>query len=251
MSKLNDRFLLARNKKYFRLNKKVGKAIVKYNLIDDGDKILVAVSGGKDSMTLLTALNDRIEWAPVKFEFIPVYIDPGFDDGVASGLKQFCTENDIDLHVEYTNFGVYAHSSENKKKSPCFICSWNRRKRLFELAEKFGCNKIALGHTKDDLIATLFINMCYSGNMSTMVPNQEFFKGQFRVIRPLCFLDEKEIKSFVNSTEIPVFENICPSAGVSKRDEMKVFLNSLYKGNKRVKENIFRAMSHIDTEYLL
>eukprot|EP00767_Chilomastix_cuspidata_P007673 gnl/Chilomastix_cuspidata/8433.p1 GENE.gnl/Chilomastix_cuspidata/8433~~gnl/Chilomastix_cuspidata/8433.p1 ORF type:complete len:252 (+),score=2.14 gnl/Chilomastix_cuspidata/8433:365-1120(+) len=251
MAILNDRYLLQRNKKYFRLNKLIGKAIVQYSLIEDGDKILVGVSGGKDSMTLLTSLNDRIEWAPVKFEFVPVYIDPGFDGGFASDLGSFCKANGIDLHIEYTDFGVYAHGPENKKKSPCFLCSWNRRKRLFELAEKFNCNKIALGHTKDDLIATLFINMCYRGHMSTMVPNQEFFKGKFRIIRPLCLADEKDIKSFMNSSGLPVFENICPSAGNSKRDEMKIFLKTLYNNNKRVKENIFRSMSNIEPEYLL
>lgn len=251
MSILNKRLNLDRNKKYFRLNKLVGKAICKYDLINDGDKILVGVSGGKDSITLLTSLNDRIEWAPVKFEFIPVYIDPGFEGGFSNELKEYFNDNGIDLHVEMTDFGVYAHGPENKKKSPCFLCSWNRRKRLFELADKFGCNKIALGHTKDDLIATLFINMCYGGHMSTMVPNQEFFKGQFRIIRPLCLVDEADIKSFVKSSGLPVYENVCPSAGNSKRDEIKVFLKTLYGNNKRVKENIFRSMSNVQPEYLL
>jgi tRNA 2-thiocytidine biosynthesis protein TtcA len=251
MATLNKNYHLYRNKKYFRLNKLVGKAIVKYDLIGEGDKILIGVSGGKDSITLLAALNDRVEWAPVNFEFIPVYIDPGFEGGFSEELKQFCNENDINIHIEYTDFGVYAHGPENIKKSPCFLCSWNRRKRFFELAKEFGCNKIALGHTKDDLIATLFINMSYKGEMSTMVPKQEFFKGQFEIIRPLCLADEKDIKSFINSSGLPVYENSCPSAGISKRDEMKDFLKVLYKNNKRVKENIFRSMSNYSPEYLL
>jgi len=251
MAVLNKNYLLDRNKKFFRLNKLVGKAVVKYSLINDKDRVLVAVSGGKDSTTLLACLNDRKEWVPIDFEIVPVHIDPGFDDGCAVGIKKFLNDNDIDLHVERTNFGVMAHGPENIKKSPCFICSWNRRKRLFELAKKFRCNKIALGHTKDDLIATLFVNMCYTGTMGTMVPNQEFFKGEMNIIRPLCLADENAISSFIRSSNIPVFENNCPSAGVSKRDEMKVFLKTLYGKNKRVKENIFRSMSHFSPEYLL
>ncbi|PIE75113.1 MAG: tRNA 2-thiocytidine(32) synthetase TtcA [Deltaproteobacteria bacterium] len=251
MAILNDRYLLDRNKKYFRLNKLVGKAIVKYDLIKDGDKILVGVSGGKDSITMMASLNDRVEWAPVGYKLVFVYIDPGFDGGFSSELKSFCNKNSIDIHIEYTDFGVYAHGSENLKKSPCFICSWNRRKRLFDLAEKFGCNKIALGHTKDDLIATLFINMCYRGHMSTMVPCQDFFNGRFKIIRPLCLVDEKDIKSFIKTSGLPVFKNICPSSGNSKRDEIKIFLKTLYTNNKRIKENIFRSMSNIDTDYLL
>ncbi|MDY0361840.1 MAG: ATP-binding protein [Desulforegulaceae bacterium] len=251
MAVLNKNYLLDRNKKFFRINKLVGKAVVKYNLINDKDRILVGVSGGKDSMTLLACLNDRVEWAPVDFEIVPVYIDPGFDDNCALGIKTFLSNNSINLHVEYTDFGVMAHGPENKKKSPCFLCSWNRRKRLFELANEFGCNKIALGHTKDDLIATLFINMCYTGTMGTMVPNQEFFNGKIHVIRPLCLVDEQMISGFINNSKIPVFENKCPSAGISKRDEMKVFLKSLYGKNKRIKENIFRSMSHFSPEYLL
>lgn len=251
MSILKNRFNLERNKKYFRLNKLIGKAICSYDLINDNDKILVGISGGKDSMTLLTSLVDRIEWAPVKFEFLPVYIDPGFEGGFSNELESFCSENNIKIHIEKTDYGVYAHGPENRKKSPCFICSWKRRKRLFELAEEFNCNKIALGHTKDDLIATLFINMCYGGSMSTMVPNQEFFKGKFRIIRPLCLVDETDIRGFVKSAGIPVFQNNCPSAGNSKRDEMKSFLKTLYGNNKRIKENIFRSLSNYDVEYLL
>ncbi|MDY0132660.1 MAG: ATP-binding protein [Desulforegulaceae bacterium] len=251
MAVLNKKYFLDRNKKYFRLNKLIGKACIKFNLLNDKDKVLLAVSGGKDSMTLLACLNDRKDWIPVDFEIVPVHIDPGFDDGSAEEVKNFLNENDISIHLEYTDFGVMAHGLDNINKSPCFLCSWNRRKRLFELAAEFGCNKIAFGHTKDDLIATLFLNMCYKGSLGTMVPNQEMFKGKFRVIRPLCLVDENLVSSFIKSSGIPVFENKCPSAGVSKRDEMKVFLKTLYGKNERVKENIFRSMSHVSPDYLL
>jgi tRNA 2-thiocytidine biosynthesis protein TtcA len=130
MAVLNKNFFLDRNKKFSRINKLVGKAVVKYDLINDKDRVLVAVSGGKDSMALLACLNDRKEWVPIDFEIVPVHIDPGFEDGCAKGIKDFLTNNDIDVHVEYTNFGVMAHGPENIKKSPCFICSLNLPRSL-------------------------------------------------------------------------------------------------------------------------
>jgi tRNA 2-thiocytidine biosynthesis protein TtcA len=126
-----------------------------------------------------------------------------------------------------------------------------RRKRLFEIADEFDCNKIALGHNKDDIIETLFLNIFYSGEISTMVPFQPFFKGRFTVIRPLALADEKLIVSFARNQKFPEFVNPCPTAGNSKRQQIKTLLNQLYRSNKKIKGNIFRAMSHVNLEYLL
>jgi tRNA 2-thiocytidine biosynthesis protein TtcA len=126
-----------------------------------------------------------------------------------------------------------------------------RRKRLFEIADALGCNKLALGHNKDDIIETLFLNMCYSGEISTMVPSQSFFQGRFTVIRPLAFADEDIISRFAGEKGFPAFVNSCPSAKVSKREEIKTLLRQLYTSNKKIKGNIFRAMSHVNTDYLL
>ena len=127
----------------------------------------------------------------------------------------------------------------------------NRRKRLFEIADELACNKLALGHNKDDIIETLFLNICYSGEISTMVPFQPFFKGKITVIRPLAFADERRIRDFAKEQNFPEFVNPCPSANNSKRQEIKDTLNRLYKTNSKIKGNIFRAMSHVKTEYLL
>ena len=141
--------------------------------------------------------------------------------------------------------------SEQNRENPCFLCSRLRRKRLFEIADELGCNKLALGHTKDDIIETLFLNICYAGEISTMIPSQTFFKGRFTVIRPLAFVDEDLTRRFAREQKFPYFINPCPSAGVSKRHEIKSILNKRYKSNRKIKGNIFRAMSNVKNEYLL
>jgi tRNA 2-thiocytidine biosynthesis protein TtcA len=126
-----------------------------------------------------------------------------------------------------------------------------RRKRLFEIADELECNKLALGHNKDDIIETLFLNICYAGEISTMVPSQSFFQGRFTVIRPLSFVDEDVIIRFVRERGYPNFVNSCPTSKVSKRQEIKTFLKQLYRSNRKIKGNIFNAMSHVKKEYLL
>ena len=145
-----------------RLHHLCGKAIDEWKMISHKDRILVGVSGGRDSLTLLHLLARFKRIAPVEFEIFPVHIDPGFEDGFATELKAYLggmSEGRYpDLHVEYTDFGVLAHSGKIRE-NPCFSCSRLRRKRLFELAKVNDCRKIALGHNKDDLIETLFINI--------------------------------------------------------------------------------------------
>jgi tRNA 2-thiocytidine biosynthesis protein TtcA len=126
-----------------------------------------------------------------------------------------------------------------------------RRKRLFEIADEIGCNKLAFGHNKDDIIETLFMNMCYAGEISTMLPYQRFFEERFALIRPLAFVDEEIIRRFAEENEFPEFVNPCPTAKTSKRQLVKSLLKQLYKSNRKVKGNIFRSMSHVRVEYLL
>jgi tRNA 2-thiocytidine biosynthesis protein TtcA len=126
-----------------------------------------------------------------------------------------------------------------------------RRKRLFEIADRLGCTKLALGHNKDDIIETLFLNICYAGEISTMVPRQEFFGGRFTVIRPLAMVEEKHIHRFAQAREFPRFSNPCPSAGNTKRSEIRAMLEGLYRTNRKIKGNIYRSMSHVRPEYLL
>jgi tRNA 2-thiocytidine biosynthesis protein TtcA len=119
------------------------------------------------------------------------------------------------------------------------------------VADELGCRKIALGHHKDDIIETLFLNMCYAGEISTMVPSQRFFDGLFTVIRPLAFVDEDTIRRFAAEEGFPAFVNPCPSSTKSKRSEIKALLQRLYRSNRKIKGNLFRAMHHVNTDYLL
>lgn len=235
---------------YKVLNRKVGKALHRYDMISDGDRILVGLSGGKDSLTLMWILNERRFRIPINYKLFGVYIDPGFDKDFSGSLVAYCNENGFSLKIEHTDYGIVAHSPQNLE-NPCFLCSRLRRKRIFEIADELNCNKVALGHNKDDIIETLFLNICYAGEISTMLPSQSFFQNKFTLIRPLAFVDEDVIRRFANEMNYPGFDNPCPSAKVSKRREIKMILKQLYERNKKVKGNIFRAMSHVKTEYLL
>ncbi len=235
---------------YKTLNRAMGKALHRYDMIRDGDRIVVGVSGGSDSLTLAWMLNERLARIPVQYELFPVFIDPGFDNGFGKPLKRYCETLGLSLRVEYTDCGIIGHSPENRE-NPCFLCSRLRRKRLFEVAAELNCQKIALGHNRDDIIETLFLNMCYAGEISTMQPAQPFFKNKYTVIRPLAFADEAVIRRFAREQKFPDFVNPCPSAGRSKRREIKTLLYQLYRSNRKIKGNIFRSMSHVNVDYLL
>ena len=236
--------------KYKALNRDFGKAVHRYEMLQDGDRIVVGLSGGADSLTMMWMLSERLARIPINYELYAVHIDPGFEGSFSDALESYCADKGFSLRVEHTDYGVLGHSSSNRE-NPCFLCSRLRRKRLFEIADELACNKVALGHNKDDIIETLFINICYSGEISTMVPSQPFFDGKFTVIRPLAFADEKRIREFAREQNFPEFVNPCPSADNSKRQEIKAVLKGLYRTNNKIKGNIFRAMSHVKPDYLL
>ncbi len=236
-----------RNRAMFRA---AGRAIHDYDMTADGDRIAVGLSGGKDSLTLLWILHHRLSRIPIHYSLVPIHIDLGFEGGQARLMEDFCEQMGYVLRIEHTDYGIRGHSEENRE-NPCFLCARLRRKRLFELTHELGCNKLALGHNMDDIIETLFINMCYSGEISTMVPHQAFFKGQLTLIRPLAYADEDAIQRFARDHKFPEFRNPCPTARTSKRMEIKQMLRRLYDANNKVKGNIFRSMSHIKPDYLL
>lgn len=235
---------------YKALNRAVSKALRTYGMIADGDRILVGMSGGKDSLTLLWSLADKLPRSPAGYDLFPVYVDPGFGADFIGRLEAFCRDLGYPLRTEYTDHGIRAHSRENRE-NPCFLCARLRRRRLFEMAESLGCTKIALGHHKDDIIETLFMNICFAGEISTMVPVQPFFEGRFTIIRPLALAQEDLIRRFSREQGFPEGENPCPSASRSRREEIKGLLNQLYRKNSKVRGNIFRALSRVKPDYLL
>lgn len=237
-----------------RLTHLLGKAVHDWRMIENNDRILVGISGGNDSLALFHLLAALKKKAPVVFELVPAYIDPGFDNSFAKKLDSYINERYKEVHqgmlVEKTNYGIFAHSDENRE-NPCFLCSRLRRKRLFELAREHDCKKLALGHNKDDLIETLFINIFYAGKIGTMKPIQSFFGGQFDIIRPLSYVDKHDINRFAQIFGLPEFVNTCPSAGYTKRQDVADMLEKMYRQNKHIKGNIFRAMGNIAADYLL
>lgn len=233
------------------INRLIGQAMHTYNMLADGDRVLVAVSGGIDSLTLAAVLQQWQKKAPICYNLSAVHLDMGFDSGKVSCLvRQQLAKIGMEVGVELTSFGTDAIVAE-KGESGCFHCARNRRTRLFSLARKKNCNKLALGHHKEDIIETFFLNLLYSGNISTMVPGQPLFNGDLTVIRPLAFVDKQQIRTMAESIHLEAVENPCPFAGTSKREKVRQLLNDLCEGNPQMKGNIFSALSNVRTEYLL
>lgn len=228
----------------------MGKAIHSREMIQDGDHVMVAVSGGKDSMSLLWLLRERIKRVPIEYQITAVHVDPGFGADSAAQMGSFFSDHGFDYHVLRSDIGPKAHGPENRE-NPCFLCSRLRRTMLFQLAEETQCNKIAFGHHKDDVIETFFLNIFYGASVSTMMPVQDFFQGKLTVIRPLFMLEEDRIRKYARSMAWPEIDMGCPTAGTSKREDIKRILKDLYRTNKKIKGNIFHALQNVRPEYLL
>jgi len=238
-------------KLFLHLKKWLEKAVLDYGMIEDGDRILIGVSGGADSLALLDLLDSPMLFIP-EFSFIAVNIDMGFDQTYKTYeiLEGYFQGNNYTYIMEKTDIGNLAHSDINKK-NPCFLCSRLRRKRIFEIADAEGCNKIAFAHHRDDIIETLLINMFYGREISTMMPNQSIFGGKLHIIRPLVYLQEKLIKKYSKERQFPILKNECPTSNTSKRIYIKKLLDDLEKDNKEIRDNIYKAMSHVKPDYLL
>ncbi|MBN2453454.1 MAG: tRNA 2-thiocytidine(32) synthetase TtcA [Candidatus Omnitrophica bacterium] len=228
------------------ISTRIGRAIADYKLIEDRDRILVGVSGGKDSLTLLHLLNERRKWAPVKYELIAMHVSTDYDCGRSDRrkLKKFFEDRGIKYRFEKIKI------RDKRQARSCFWCSWNRRKALFLATKKFRCNKVALGHHKDDIIETLLLNIFYQGEFSAMNPRQELFGGKVVIIRPLCHVEEPEIGKFAGEMRFPAVQEGCSSAESSKRRLMKKMIKRVGKDCGYIKTNIFRSMSRISREYL-
>lgn len=228
----------------------MGKAIHSRDMIREGDHIMVAVSGGKDSLSLLWLLRERLKRVPILYQITAVHVDPGFGANSAEAMQDFFRLNGFQSRVIRSDCGPLAHSAENRE-NPCFLCSRLRRKILFTLAEEMGCNKIAFGHHKDDIIETFFMNVLYGASVSTMMPVQKFFEGRLHIIRPLFMVDSDLIRRYAVLMGWDGIDLGCPTAGSSKREEIKNMLNHFYRSNRKIKGNIFHALQNVRPEYLL
>jgi tRNA 2-thiocytidine biosynthesis protein TtcA len=242
---------MKRTKLFHHLKKWLEMAVMDYSMIDEGDKVLVGVSGGMDSLSLLDLLNTPMVYVP-RFSFLAVNIDPGFDETYHDYdiLEDYLKESGYAHVMEKTDIGPLAHSDYNKK-NPCFLCSRLRRKRIFEIAAAEGCNKIAFAHHKDDIIETLLINLFYGREISTMMPVQPIFRGKLHIIRPFAYIEEDLIKKYAKEQGFPVIENKCPTSKTSRRVYIKKLLRELERENKDIRGNIYKAMKHVKMDYLL
>jgi tRNA(Ile)-lysidine synthase TilS/MesJ len=235
-------------KQFEKISRKVGKTLQEYNMIKDGDRLLVGLSGGKDSLILLEALADRRRHLPFDFGLYAVHVSAvniGYKIDT-SYLQKFCSELEVPLYLEEIEVDL----DVDPKKSPCFICSWNRRKRIFEMTWELDCNKVALGHHKDDAIETVLMNMIYHGSISSLPQTLSMFDGRILLIRPLLQIPEKELSYYATLRNFREQEKSCPYDGTTKREEIRELIRQLDKLSRNARRNLFNAMDNIYEDYL-
>jgi tRNA 2-thiocytidine biosynthesis protein TtcA len=216
-------------------------------MLAPGDKIAVAVSGGKDSLTLLRLLIDRQKFVPIKYSLLAMHIDMGYPKSISGKLEKYFKK----LGVEYKIIKTDILKKTPKSKINCFWCSWNRRRELFLAANKLGCTKIALGHHLDDIAETMLLNLFFRGEISTMAPKQELFKGKIMLIRPLAYVPERLIKLFAQEARLGHDTCVCPHSVISNRNRMGRIIQDLEKISPDIKKNIFRSLKRVKKDYLL
>ena len=216
------------------------KAIYDYRLIEDGDRLLVGLSGGKDSLCLLHLLAMRqrihkpmftIEALHIRMENIKYESDLGY-------LEDFCQDRGVKFHVVTTSFDAHT----DNRKSPCFLCSWNRRKQLFQMAQQLGCNKIALGHHADDIIHTAMMNLYFQGSFSTMPVMLKMRKMPLTIIRPLCLQSEADLKAYALQHDFRKQEKLCPYENDSHRADMADLFKQIEQMSAEARYSVWRAL---------
>lgn len=236
----------------YHIDSDVKCAIRDYELISDGDHLLVGLSGGKDSLALVQLLGDmskiyrpvfKVSALHVQMQEIPYQADLMF-------LRQHCEAHCVEFHTCISSLNNSKEQSGKKEKQHCFICSWNRRKALFETAQALGCNKIVLGHHRDDFLETLLLNMFFQGSIQSMAPKLQMDKFPIEVIRPLCMISEKDLESFATVEGYPSQRQNCPYEHDTHRSEVRDLLEELEQKHPGLKDSLWASMKHIYTRYL-
>lgn len=227
---------------------RVKQAMVDYNMVKDGDRIAVALSGGKDSTTLLYALTHVLRVSPVKFTLHGIYVDLGWEAEVNS-LREFCENLQIPFYYKPSAISkiVFAVRQE---KNPCALCSNLRRGVLNSTALELGCNKVALGHHLDDAIETFFMSLFYTGQFRTFAPSTYLDRTGLTMIRPLVYLFQEHIWRLAKELNFPVIENPCPVSGLTKREEVKKVVGYLVGLFPDFKERFLNAIKTADLRNL-
>lgn len=246
------------------INRLIGRALHKYGMLADGDRVMIAVSGGIDSLVLCRVLDLWRRKAPINYQLLPVHLDMGFAGyipgigtlagqplpGTGAAVKLQLDLLGLPYLIENTTYGPEALAAEAGKNG-CYRCSTRRRARLFELAREHNCNKLALGHHQEDIIETFFLNLLYGGNISTMVPRQVLFNGNLTLIRPLALLSKELIRRLGRQFAVEAVANPCPLTDNSKRHAVRTLVNNLTDQDPRMTANIFAALGNVRLDYLL
>ena len=224
-----------------RLLSFVRRAVDDYNMIEDGDKIAVGVSGGKDSLTLLEVLAEMRRFYPPKYEVYAVTVDMGFDGADFSEIEEFCRRINVEYKVVKTEIAKIIFDIR-KESNPCSLCSKMRRGSLHAAAQELGCNKVALGHHYDDAVETFMMNMFFEGRLGCFSPVTYLSNRQITLIRPMIYAQEKDVMYFTRKRTLPIIISPCPEDHATEREKMKNLLLELEKNNKGLRHRIFTAM---------
>lgn len=217
------------------------KAVDEYGLIDEGDKIAVGISGGKDSLTMLYALAGLRRFYPNHFEIEAITVNLGIEGMDFTPVADLCRELNVNYTIVSSDiyeivFGI------RKEENPCSLCAKLRKGAFNDAAEKLGCNKVAYAHHKDDIIETFLMSLMFEGRIHTFSPKTYLDRTKLTVIRPLMFIDEANVIGFRNKYNLPIVKNLCPADGFTKREDMKQLVKSLNSTYPGFKERIFTAI---------
>ena len=239
---------LKAEKLFKKICRKMGTTLRDHSLISEGDRVLVGLSGGKDSMILLEALAERKNAVPFEFNLIAAHVEAagiGYEID-REGLVSFCSSLDVPLHHRIIEPDLQKDPSKNR----CFICSWHRRKALFALTRELKCNKLALGHHRNDAIETLLMNMIYHGSISSLPYTLRMFDGRVHLIRPMMDLDERMLDEYAELNNLVKVEKSCPHENRTRRDNIAKLVRQIEDLHGNGPINIFRSMDKIFDEYL-
>ena len=236
-----------------RIAKKTTKAIVDYDMIQDGDRIMVGLSGGKDSWALIQILDVLQQRAPIDFSVIAVNVDSGYKDYKHDLITRTCQERGWELRIEHTDIGELIEEILDDDKTPCSLCARLRRGVLYRVAKEVGATKIALGHHMDDFIETLLLNLFFSGALKAMPPKLVSDDQAHVVIRPLAYVGEDEARQYAKESELPIIGCCCPACGdlSLQRQRIKRLIMDLEIEHPGVKSSMLTALQNVAPRHLL
>ena len=221
---------------------RVRKAVDDYHMIEEGDKIAIGISGGKDSLCLLYALQSLQHFYPKKFSLVAVTVDLGFNNLNLEKIKELCESLRVEYEIIKTEISKIVFD-DRKESNPCSLCAKMRKGALNEAMKRHGCNKIAYAHHKDDVVETMLLSLLYEGRFHTFSPVTYLDRMDLTVIRPLMYMDEADVIGFIRKYDVPVVKSPCPADGHTKREYVGNLLKQLNKENPGVKDRMFTAIT--------